>query len=95
MDRGLKFTIINSNIKTTGQANYELVQVVVGMGTTTFLGWNIVKVKNTFYVEGDVIIALDKRQVTPWVIDFWQGNNLTVIYSWIFFHEKAFLEKLL
>lgn len=52
---------------------------MMGMRTPTLPGRNVIQVKDTLYLEGNMVLTPNVCKVASRVIDLWQGDGLAVI----------------
>ena len=70
--------VIQHHIEASGHGDDHLMQILVCVRTAIRTPWHIIGVIDPLDVEGNVIGALDKSQIAPWVADLGQLNDIAV-----------------
>ena len=70
-------SVIQDNIKTTTCSDYELLKAFVGMSTSRFTRWYVIKVINPLNLEGYVPILLDEGEISPGIGYLWEVYDFT------------------
>lgn len=62
-DLTLTDPIVQQDFKATGGSHQKLKAFLVGMGTSGFTPWNVVKIKDPLYVEWKMNLIFNRRDV--------------------------------
>ncbi|OPY71301.1 MAG: hypothetical protein A4E62_01339 [Syntrophorhabdus sp. PtaU1.Bin002] len=68
-------TVVNYNIKATGEGNNKFFLLFKGMTATHLTAWNIVYPVDAFNLKRNMIIFFDKGETASWIFNFWQSDN--------------------
>ena len=87
----LGLAVVDFHSKTARQCEYDLLQLPVGMTAAFGIDGDIVEIVDARDIEGDMITTLYKSQITAWVLDLWQVNDLNAALGCVFFIQRLIL----
>lgn len=79
MNALLAFPVVQNHIEAAGHRDNELVQSFVGVAAAFRTAWHVIQIVNPLYCERYLMTSFDEGQVSPWVGDFRQFNNLATL----------------
>ena len=88
---GLGLAVVDLHTKTTRQRKDNLFQLSMCMTTAFCIDGDIVEIVDPRDIEWDMIVTLYKSQITAWVLNLWQVNDLNAALGCVFFIQRLIL----
>ena len=79
MEALLVFAVVSNDIEAAGHRNEKLVTLFEGVASAISATRNVVQVKDSFDLEGDVAIGFEEGKIAARIVDFRQFDDAALV----------------